>query len=163
MKFRLLVTGVAAAAVMSVLTGSVDASSAKKALTVEERVKGSDAVVVATVRSVNSRWQENANGDRVIVSRFQLDVEETMKGGGERTISLDVPGGSLDGFTLRVSGQAVLAPGDRAVFFVDAPTGGARRPHMQGQGVLKLDEGNVVRGSSIHVEDIRRAARSAGK
>jgi hypothetical protein len=143
-------------------TATLTASSSH-ALTVEERVKGSDAVVVATARSVTSRWQQNEHGDRVIVSRVQLDVSETLKGRAERTVSMDVPGGSLDGVTLRVSSQAVIAPGDRAVFFLDAPVAGVRGPHMKGQGVLKLDTTDFVRGSTIQLDDIRRVARSAGK
>ena len=54
-------------------------------------------------------------------------------------MSLDLEGGTLDGFTLRVSSLPTLVPGERAVFFLDGGNGGYHA-HLKGQGILKLDE-----------------------
>ena len=73
---------------------------------------------------------------------------------------MEVPGGTADGVTLRVSGQPVVNEGERAVFFLDTEVTGTHKPHLRGQGVLKLDSSNVVRNSSLRLDDIRRAARA---
>ena len=131
--------------------------------TLDERVSGAERVVVATARSVSSEWRENSHGDRIIVSRVQLEVEETLKGSADRTMWLEVEGGTLDGLTLRVSSLPLIEGGERAVFFIDRGAGSGNVPHLRGQGILFLDEQDVVRDSSLRLTDIRIRARAAGR
>jgi hypothetical protein len=112
---------------------------------------------------VTSHWLDTPRGDHIIVTRMQLDVEETIKGSVDTAIFMEVPGGTADGVTLRVSGQPVLTEGDRAVFMLDAPQAGTHKPHGRGEGVLKLDSDNNVRGRSLKLDDVRRAARAGRK
>ena len=142
-------------------TVSTGASSGHIA-SLDERIEGAQKVVIAKARSVNAQWRENSYGDRLIVSTVLLDVEETLKGpAGSNAIWMDVEGGTLDGFTLRVSDMPTVEPGERGVFFLDSDAGGViNTPHLRGQGILKLDDTNVVTGSSLRVEDIRNAARA---
>ncbi len=129
--------------------------------TLDERIQGSESVVVATVRSVTPEWRENEFGDRVIVSRLELAVDETLKGGATRTVWMELEGGTLDGLTLHVSSLPLVEqPGVRAVFFLDPASRGVYRPHLRGQGILFLDEENAVRGTSLRVDDIRTRARA---
>jgi len=138
---------------------SVVASSGHFA-TLDERIQGSQTVVVASAHSVTPGWRQNAYGDRLIVSRVELDVEETLKGSGTaRSVSMDLEGGTLDGFTLKVSDLPELAPGERAVFFLDQQQDGTTTPHLRGQGILKLNQNNVVIGSSLSLDNIRGVAR----
>ena len=97
------------------------------------------------------------------VSRIQLQVEETLKGAGAETLRLDLDGGTIDGLTLRISGLPLLEPGERAVFFLDGTSSGAFVPHLRGQGILRLDDQNVIRGTSLHLNDIRAKARGMGQ
>jgi hypothetical protein len=150
----------AAAAFALAIGVSVNAASGQPA-TLEQRVKGAQKIVVATARGVNSGWLTTKHGDRVIVTSMELEVEETLKGMAKSVLIMEVPGGTVDGVTLRVSGQPVVTEGERAVFFLDAEEAGSHKPHLRGQGVLKLDSSNVVRGSSLRLDDIRRAARAA--
>jgi hypothetical protein len=110
---------------------------------------------------VSATWKENAFGDKLIVSRFTLHVEETLKGTPAADVALDLEGGTLDGFTLRVSSLPTLVPGERAVFFLDSVNGGAYQAHLRGQGILKLDDQDFVKGSSLSLDEIRRVAASA--
>jgi hypothetical protein len=145
---------------LSVGTVSTGASSGHIA-TLDERIDGSQKVVVAKARSVNASWRENTYGDRVIVSRVLLDVEETLKGPAtSNAIWMDLEGGTLDGFTLRVSDLPTVEAGARAVFFLDQNDNGVTTPHLRGQGILTLDDNNFVAGSSLRVDDIRNAARA---
>ena len=54
-------------------------SAAASAQSLEERVSGADSVVVATARAVTAAWRENEHGDRLIVSRVLLEVDETIR------------------------------------------------------------------------------------
>ena len=136
---------------------SIAFASDSRPVPLAERIQGADVVVVATPSSVNATWRQNAFGDRLIVSRYVLQVHETLKGSAAQGISLDLDGGTLDGFTLRVSSSATLVPGERAVFFLDG-SGGAYHAHLKRQGILKLDDQNVVRGSSLTLDEIRHVA-----
>ena len=140
-------------------TASIGASGGHIA-TLDERIQGSQRVVVASARTINARWSENTFGDRLIVSRVMLDIEETIKGAApSNVIWMDIEGGTLDGYTLRVSDLPTIQPGERAVFFLDQSEGGIATPHLRGQGILKLNDENVVRGSSLRLQDIRSAAQ----
>jgi hypothetical protein len=158
---RAAVGALALVACVTAANAVVGASSSGRIATLDERIAGSQKVVVASARSVEAQWRENTYGDRVIVSRVLLDVEETLKGpAGSNAIWMDVEGGTLDGFTLRVSDLPEMKPGERAVFFLDQADNGVATPHLRGQGVLKLGQDDVVTGSSLRLEDIRSAARA---
>ena len=49
-------------------------------VTIEERARGAERVVVATVTDVSSRYERNEFGDELIVSRATLALEEVLKG-----------------------------------------------------------------------------------
>jgi hypothetical protein len=124
---------------------------------IPERARGADSVVVARASTVTPQWRTNAHGDQIIVSQIALQVEETLKGAPETAVVLELEGGTLDGLTLHVSDLPKLESGQRAVFFLKRSSGAAHVPYLRGLGILTLD-GNVVRGSSLRLEDIRRMA-----
>ena len=123
--------------------------------TLAELAAGADRVVVATARSVTPEWRVNIHGDRIIVSRVQLEVAETLKGATDPTVAMEFDGGTLDGLTLQVSSQPLVQAGERAVFFLDAGDTGIFKPYLRGQGILMLDERDVVRGSQLQLGEIR--------
>jgi hypothetical protein len=45
------------------------------------------------------------------------------------------------------------------VFFLDQDENGVAMPHLRGQGILKLNQDNVVTGSSLRLDVIRTLAR----
>jgi hypothetical protein len=141
---------------------SIAFASDSRPVPLAERVQGADVVVVATPASVNASWRENASGDRLIVSTYVLKIHEMLKGRPMQAATLELDGGTLDGVTLRVSSLPVLEPGERAVFLLDSRNG-AYRAHLRGQGILKLDDNDVVRGSSLTLGEIRRVAGNASK
>jgi hypothetical protein len=131
--------------------------------TLDQRVSGAERVVVATTRAVSAQWRENSHGDRLIVSRVELEIEETLKGDADQRLWMEVDGGTLDGYTLRVSSLPFMQEGERAVFFLDRGNGGMNLPHLRGQGILFLGDDDVVRGSSLRLSEIRTRARVAGQ
>ena len=141
---------------MVVMPGLKAASS--REVTIPERAKGAEAVVVAQVRFLSSSLERNEYGDQLIVSHLQLDVEETLKGQPKRAMSVDVIGGTFGGVTLRVSSLPAMAAGERAVFFLERNAAGVYVPHLRGQGILKLNSANRVQGSRLMLDDVRRLA-----
>jgi hypothetical protein len=54
----------------------------------------------------------------------------------------------------------VLKEGERAVFFLDAD-GSGQVPHGRGRGILKLDDADNVKGSTITLKQVKDAVRGA--
>ena len=150
-RFTALVTAIACVAASPVVTAA-DAPPVPLA----ERAAGAHTVVVARALSVEPRFQTNAHGDQLIVSTVLLQVEETLKGPAVETAWMEIEGGTLGGVTLRVSDLPEIRAGARAVFFFDPPRAGLHRPHRRGLGILELDRRDVVRGSSLHLDEVRR-------
>jgi len=131
-------------------------------LPIEERARGAERVVVATVTDVTSRYERNEFGDELIVSRATLAIEEALKGTTE-TATLEYEGGTVGGVTLHVSSLPALARGERGIFFMARGKHGELRPHLRGQGILKLDRTNHVQGSSLTLDDVRRMSRGQSR
>jgi hypothetical protein len=137
-------------------------ASSERPATIEERARGANRVVVATVAETTARYERNEFGDELIVTYARLAIEEVLKGqSGPVTVALE--GGTVDGITLRVSSLPSLSKGERAVFFVTPGRGGEFRPHLRGQGILKLNAEDRVPGSSLTLNQIRQSARAAAK
>jgi hypothetical protein len=129
------------------------------AVPLAERARGAERIVVGRVASVNPVWQVNEFGDRLIVSVLRVTVNETLKGPSQATVDVEVEGGTIGDITLRVSDQASVAPGDRAVFYLRRNVRGSFVPHLRGQGLLKLDRSDRVPDSSLTLDTIRRESR----
>jgi hypothetical protein len=145
-------------AAVIVMTSGRLAGSAGQAVTIEERAKGAERIVVASISDIRAGYERNAHGDELIISHASLALEEVIKGNKDKA-TVVVEGGTVDGVTLRVSSLPVLSTGERAVFFLNRGPNGEYLPHLNGQGILKLDATNHVKGSSLSLDDIRRMAR----
>ncbi len=151
----------ASAATFCLLTATLSASAGQD-VSLEARAKGSQAVVIATVEDVRSRFGSNTYGDQVILSDLQLDVAEKLKGDVPSVVTVTIEGGQLGELALRVSDMPEMRAGERAVFFLDRSAKGLSL-HGRGLGVLKLDEAGRVRGTDLTVDDVRRSVRDASK
>lgn len=126
----------------------------------DDRLRNAELVLVGTVRRIEPRWEENAFGDRLIVSRVRLDVQETLKGDASPVEWLEVEGGTLDGLTMQSSAFPIVRPGERAVFLLDDVGGGVHRVHGEGRGILFLDRDSRLRESGLALQEIRQRARA---
>jgi len=145
-----------------VLAGVVAATipclaAAGQPVSVQERARGAGRVVVATVAETTARYERNEFDDEVIVTYARLAVSEAIKGPGG-PVTLAIEGGTVDGITMRVSSLPSLSKGERAVFFLTPGPNGEFRPHLRGQGILKLDDNDRVPNSSLTLDEIRRLA-----
>jgi hypothetical protein len=122
-----------------------------------ERTRGAERVIVGRVTAVNPVWRTNEHGDRLIVSIARVSVDEALKGPVQGSVDVEIEGGTIGELTLRVSDLEPVANGDRAVFYLTRNARGAYVPHLRGQGFLKLDRSDRVRGENIGLADVRRA------
>jgi hypothetical protein len=134
------------------------AANEQQPLSIQERAHGAQRVVVASVADTSASYERNEFGDSLIVTHARLTVEEDIKGGGG-PVTLAVEGGTVNGITLHVSSLPTLSRGERAVFFITPGSNGQFIPHNRGQGILKLDANNKVKGSTMSLDDVRRMAR----
>jgi len=126
-----------------------------------ERARGAERVVVGRVTTVEPMWRTNEFGDRLIVSVVNVAVDETLRGPAQPMVTVEVEGGTIGDLTLHVSDLEPVATGDRAVFYLARNARGVFVPHLRGQGLLKLDRSDRVRGSTVTLADIRRTAAQA--
>ena len=144
------------------LTVTSASASSDPPVDVGKQSKGAKKVVLATVTDVDAAFGENEFGDRLILSQVTLRVDETMKGAPETSIVMSVEGGTVGELTLTVSDMPRMARGERAVLFLDEAKAnrGGHVPHGRGAGVLKLDADDRVAGTSVSLDDVRKAVKA---
>jgi hypothetical protein len=143
----------------ALVVAGAQAAAASQPATIQERARGAERVVVASVAETTARYERNEFGDELIVTYARLTIEEAVKGPGDPA-TLAIEGGTVDGITMRASSLPTLEKGERAVFFLTPGPKGEFRPYLRGQGILKLDSNNRVRGSSLTLDEIRHLAGS---
>ncbi len=159
---RIRVVRLAVAATLG-LTCATAAAAAQEGPPVPlvERARGAEQIILGRVASVSPEWRVNDFGDRLIVSVVRVTVDETLKGGSQNTVDIEVEGGTIGDLTLHVSDQQSFVPGDRAVFYLARSRRGPMVPHLRGQGTLKLDQASRVPNSSLTLDEIRRSVAAA--
>ena len=150
----------AAGLTIMVVAATASGIWAQQPNSIQDRARGAARVVVASVVDTTSRYERNAYGDELIVTAARLTVEEAIKGSDD-AIVMELEGGTVDGITMRVSDLPTIAKGERAVFFLKNGHNGSYEPHLRGQGILKLDAQDHVRGTNLTLNDIRRMAKEA--
>ncbi len=100
-------------------------------------VSGADTVVIGTVTSVESRWNE----DRTLIRTYSsLSVERHVTGAPvDSTITMVVDGGTVDGIALWVLDTPTFHPGMRAGFLLREEKPGLYTLYGQIQGVYALE------------------------
>ena len=149
-------------AAVLVVVGVSGAAAAQNA-TLEFRAGGAERVVVATARAVTASWRENEHGDRIIVSRVQLDVDETLKGAQASTVCSTWTVARSTASRCASRACTCRSPASARSSCWIPPTGGVHTPHLRGLGILPLDDQDVVRGSNVSLSEIRTRVRAQGR
>lgn len=156
MPFETRLLSLCALAVMT--TSAALHAGSQRPVEIPDRIRGSERVVVAQVDRIDAHYQRNHYGDELIVSRVVLHVGEALKGSRAPLVTLLLEGGTVGDVTMRVSDLPELEPGERAVFFLERGEADLHVPHLRGQGILKLDDMDRVKGTSLTLDMIRRMA-----
>ncbi|MFL5812954.1 MAG: hypothetical protein ACJ763_05205 [Bdellovibrionia bacterium] len=137
------------------------ASQERANVTIEQRAQGSDVVVHGKVKEKRFEKQRNDQGDELIVTHVNLEVQENLKGTESSSVDMVVEGGTYEGMTLKVSDQPELVMGEEVVAFLNKTEDGYR-PNRRGQGILRLKPGtHQVANSSLDLDTIRQKTRKA--
>lgn len=148
------VLSVLAATAMIGLSTPADATMAVL-LSREELVHKSMAVVRVTVG--RSTTQESEDGAS-IVTRTELSVKQLLKGSGVEKIVIEQIGGTFNGKTQRVLGDARLTPGEDAVVFLRSGKGGRWNFTALALSVYHVDAGGLARRSLDGLSLVKRRA-----
>ncbi len=109
-----------------------------------ELAGGADAIVTGTVVERESRW----NAERThIFTTLSVSVEDVLKGEPcRRVITIDTPGGEVDGIGELVSDTPVFNRGEQAVLFLKHSSDSTAYEFYGGTGgKLSVNEGRVGR------------------
>lgn len=106
-----------AALLLAFLCMPTSANALLLPMTPDEAVAKSTNIVVATVRTVESRWEEPANK---IVTDVTLDVSETIKGTANKggLIRLTLPGGQVGAVVTKVSNMPTFKEREEVLVFL---------------------------------------------
>ncbi|MEN6342622.1 MAG: right-handed parallel beta-helix repeat-containing protein [Methanospirillum sp.] len=105
---------------------------------------GADEIVRGEITAVSSAW--DADHARIWTTAT-VRVAARLKGDGNETLTLAIPGGTVDGVTLDVEDQPVLAAGTGAFIFVARGPAGEARVYGGEAGVVPLEQGRVALGT----------------
>ncbi|MDZ4132050.1 MAG: matrixin family metalloprotease, partial [Dethiobacteria bacterium] len=107
------------AATLGIGNGNAQAVMLKMSL--DDLTTEADSIVIGTVESAVSRWNEDRSA---IYTTVTVLVEDDIKGGNsQNSVTIIVPGGEVDGITQTVSDTPAFETGEQAFFFLsDLPT-----------------------------------------
>jgi hypothetical protein len=122
--------------------------SAKK-MSLEEKVKNADMILVGTVSSVQSSWEKAESGKRII-TRVRLSVCCYAKGAAGKELEIAVPGGVVDGIKQVNSDLPEFSAGEEVLLFL------AGRPaHLMGGGEGKyLIKEGIILGLDLPIKEL---------
>lgn len=131
------------------------------ALSQDELIARSDAVVVCRVLATHSFW--NPEGTMVL-TEARVHVDESIFGNSPAEVSVRTLGGEINGYTFGVVGEPRFAPGDRMLLFLTHKGDGPAQVvgFEQGQYAIVADRGGAelaVPKAEVH-DLVSRAGRS---
>lgn len=125
-------------------------------LSMDDLVSKSRSIVVGTVRTARTHW---SNDGRLILTSYDIDVQETLKGPRSRSVTISVLGGTIGNLTLHVAGMPAFEVDERAVVFIEN-TGAYSTVLGLGQGKFSISNGEVFNHvSDLEFTDGRRGSR----
>ena len=132
----------------------------------DELVNESDYIVRAVTKSVVAEWRTMPSGKRMIYSKVELEVRETIAGKPPSPLVLEVIGGVVEGRELAISGAPKFVVGEEAILFVQ---GNHRQIFplvriMHGQYPIRRDpvagREYVARSNGEPLRDVRAVSRA---
>ncbi len=128
---------------------------------IEQLASKAPLIVRGTVKSSVSLWANS----REIVTRTELQVDEVLKGKAPASLTLQQPGGTVDGLTAAVSGTAHFTANESVVVFLEPlpQPANASKTDAPIFVVLSLTAGKVLLEAESSTAKISPAATSKGK
>ena len=125
------------------------------------RAQAATAVAYGHVASINSGYETNSFGDRLIVTHVRFQVDEQLRGHTSPAVDLDMVGGTVNGITMRSSMEPEpLGVGQSAVVFLRQKNNGHYLISGDSQGaqmgLMRLNSSNQTE-EGLSLDQIRAA------
>ena len=101
----------------SVLIISISTFGIVEKLSIEEKVRRANTIVMGTIEYMQSRW-EGVNGGKRIFTYVYIGVEQYIKGVGGGQVEIKVPGGKVGEITEWVSDTPHFTTGEKVILFL---------------------------------------------
>jgi hypothetical protein len=125
---------------------------------VEDLAGKSDRIIVGTVIRSSTSWGPE---HKFIWTRYELAIEDTIKGATEKTLTVSSAGGHLDGKTMYIPGAVAFTAGERVALFLKTFASGDKLTVGWTQGKFDIDAGGRVHsavGSNSGVVTLQHAS-----
>ncbi|MSP26600.1 MAG: hypothetical protein EXR75_15920 [Myxococcales bacterium] len=132
------------------------AATVSVAHSLEELVRHSTRVVIATAKERTSRWEEIGGGKR-IVTYTRLAIAVDIVGTSTPELWVRTLGGAVDGIGQVVAGEASLVLGERSLAFLTPVEDGALHVMGMADGHFPLLLGPAADDGKPRVERLRRS------
>jgi hypothetical protein len=124
----------------------------------------SESVVHARVKSMESAWNEQRT---MIFTAVTLDVIRTLHGKPAEQVTVRVPGGTVDGYTIEMAGAPKFQAGSAVVAFINQWDDGTPKVagYYQGVSQVVLDSlGNpVLQGGAANGQSLAQLAKQMAR
>lgn len=100
-------------ALVAMLMGGLSSATSVRPLSLEQLTTGADDIVYGKVEKVESFWK-----DQRIETNVTLRTFESWKGGVQTSVVVRVPGGTVDGITMKCSEAPSFRATDEVVCFL---------------------------------------------
>jgi hypothetical protein len=117
-------------------------------LSLEELTAQSEIILHGRVLRSWSAWDA---AHRNIWTHHEIEVLDGIRGAALKTVVASEPGGTVDGLTMRISGEVAYAPGEEMVVFLYRTPIGYLRATGYGQGKYTI-RGSRIRSNAGGVE-----------
>lgn len=94
----------------------IESATFSKSFSLQELFDKSSLIIVGTITKMQSLW----NAERTRIFTFvEIEVEEYVKGTGDKTITIRIPGGTAEGIKEVHSGAPSFFEGEKVLLFLD--------------------------------------------
>jgi hypothetical protein len=131
---------------LCVQTGSDASAAVMPVRSLDDLASAAGVICICQVRALHSQWDPD---QEMIVTIVTLEVEEYIKGAGETTLQIQIPGGIVGDQGLKVTGAPVFQEQERSVVFLKSGRSDRMGDHWhhvvgwaQGKFTIHIDPGS---------------------
>lgn len=116
-------------------------------MTFHELVAKADQIVTGRVVGNEISWGPE---HKFVWTRYEIAVDDVIKGPLQKTVIVSEPGGTLDGITMRIAGAVAYFTGEHVTLFLETYPTGDKRTVGWGQGKLSFDASGKALPGAFH-------------
>jgi hypothetical protein len=139
---------------LMLFTAGMSRATVVQRLSLERLVDKSEFIIHGRIVRSWTAWDQS---HKYIWTHHNVEIHDPIKTSGPADIVVSVPGGTLDGIGMQISGTVTLIPGEEVVLFLYRTAGGYLRATGWGQGKYAVVRSRIS-GQKILRPDLRGVA-----